>query len=78
MQAEVSELVALRRAIAIEEQTQEERLAPLKSRRDALQAHITEELKKTGVYPNASKAQLLAGRFAKPSKWLTKQEPLPP
>jgi hypothetical protein len=49
MQAEVEELVGLRRRIADYEQAQERALAPLELRRDTLQAKITEELKKMGV-----------------------------
>ena len=49
MQAEVKELVEVRRQIAEWEQIYEHGLAPLKLRRDALQAEITEELKKAGV-----------------------------
>lgn len=49
MQAYVSDLVRVRREITIMEEKHEVLLAPLKARRDALQAHITEELKKMGV-----------------------------
>ena len=49
MQAEVKELVELRRDIAVLDEVHEKRLIPLKARRDALQSKITEELKKAGV-----------------------------
>ena len=49
MQAEVKELVGLRRRIAEYEDAQERALAPLRLRRDSLQAKITEELTKMGV-----------------------------
>ena len=49
MQAEVKELVELRRQIADYDEAYEKSISPLKLRRDALQAKITEELKKAGV-----------------------------
>jgi hypothetical protein len=49
MQAEVKELVEIRRRIAHIEQVAENELTPLKQLRDALQARITEELKNAGV-----------------------------
>ena len=49
MQAEVKELVELRRNLADAEHQYEQLIAPLKLRRDALQAQITEGLKKMGV-----------------------------
>jgi len=49
MQAEVKEFVAVRRQLAKLEQEYDEVLAPLKLKRDALQAQITEELKNAGV-----------------------------
>jgi endonuclease III len=49
MQAEVSELVAIRRTLAEMEEAYEKASAPYKEKRDALQAKITEELKNAGV-----------------------------
>ena len=49
MQAEVKELVELRRQIGEYDEAYEKATSPLKLRRDALQAKITEELKKAGV-----------------------------
>ncbi len=49
MQAEVKELVELRRQIAEYDEAHEMATAPLKAKRDALQLKITEELKKAGV-----------------------------
>lgn len=49
MQAEVQELVEIRRQIAEYDETYEKAVTPLKAKRDALQAKITEELKKMGV-----------------------------
>jgi endonuclease III len=49
MQAEVKELVAMRRAIAEYDEAYEKAVAPLKLKRDALQAKITEELRMAGV-----------------------------
>lgn len=49
MQAEVKELVAIRRTLAEMEEAYEKAVAPYKEHRDALQAKITEELKKMGV-----------------------------
>lgn len=49
MQTNVSELVKVRNEIARLDELYEESVAPLKLKRDALQAQITEELKKMGV-----------------------------
>jgi hypothetical protein len=49
MQSEVKELVALRKEIGRFDLAYEATVAPLKTKRDALQAQITEELKKMGV-----------------------------
>ncbi len=49
MQAEVKRLVELRSQIAEYDDAYEKATAPLKLERDALQATITEELKKMGV-----------------------------
>lgn len=49
MQAEVKELVELRQAIKAIEELHEREISPLKLKRDALQAKITEELTKMGV-----------------------------
>lgn len=49
MQALVKELVQLRKDIAECDAAYEKVAAPLKQRRDEVQAHITEELKKQGV-----------------------------
>ena len=49
MQAEVKELVELRRQIGEYDEAYEKATSPLKLKRDALQAKITEELKKAGV-----------------------------
>ena len=49
MQTNVSELVKVRNEIARLDELYEQSVAPLKLKRDALQAQITEELKKMGV-----------------------------
>jgi hypothetical protein len=49
MQAEVKELVEVRKQLSEYDAAYEEMTAPLKAKRDALQAQITEELKKMGV-----------------------------
>jgi len=49
MQAEVKELVAVRKVIAEYDYAYEQAVAPLKLQRDALQAKITEELRMAGV-----------------------------
>ncbi len=49
MQAEVKELLALRTDIAEMDASYEEAVSPLKLKRDALQAKITEELKGAGA-----------------------------
>jgi endonuclease III len=49
MQAEVKELVEVRRQIAEYDEAYDKATSPLKQKRDTLQATITEELKKMGV-----------------------------
>jgi endonuclease III len=49
MQVEVKELVELRHQIAEHDEAYEKAVAPLKVKRDALQAKITEKLKEMGV-----------------------------
>jgi ABC-type branched-subunit amino acid transport system ATPase component len=49
MQVEVKELVELRHQIAEYDEAYEKAVAPLKLKRDALQAKITEKLKEMGV-----------------------------
>jgi hypothetical protein len=49
MQAEVKEIVELRRQIAEYDEAYEKATTPLKAKRDILQLKMTEELKKAGV-----------------------------
>src|ERR1035441_4400447 len=55
MQAEVHELVELRRHIGEYDEAYEKATSPLKLKRDALQAKITEELKKAAVETGAKR-----------------------
>lgn len=48
MQAEVQELVEIRRQIAEYDEAYEKAVAPLKAQRDSLQLKVTEELKEDG------------------------------